>query len=1226
MITTADDITHHLREFRTNPVHATGLVGFLGFDSIAEPADEISSQAHSPLREFFCSRSDKYGVGELYRIGIRDAEPSSVGIWVGVLSDWGQSSSDRDRPRRQIAKALVEQVAEQHNLAILTPPAADPRTEAELIFPRATNPGSSANQTVASVRALVDLNNPTPSQVELLRDLQIPKQASLFDVSRRWQERFSVDRVATRFYRDYAEVRNRVADALKTCNMDHPVASTLLESEARAWATRQIGRVLFLWFLQAKGWLGEIGGQGSSNYLVDLWGKRFRTSGREYYRGILVPLFFNAMNGSSGSENSSLFGYIPYLNGGLFRRNALEDRIGEGGQVTLPDDLFDPRNDQSLLGLLSRYRFTTRESAPDDQSVDPDPELLGRVFENLYQGAERRDTGTYYTPREIVHFMCREVLDGYLQDKVRGVDKRTLDDLRSGVKEGQDYNKECEPLDDTLADALSEVLGATTVCDPAVGSGAFLLGIVQEMALLRRGLLLRRKHYVIEPEEVDAAISKWKRDFIVNNLHGVDVNPEAVEICQLRLWLSLVLDMPEPPGPSSNWFLPNLEFRIVAGDSLVDRIAGVEFKYSWPTPATLNFGAELAEDLQQLRKDIDRDKEDFENTHRDPQRLRDLRDSIGRGQAKMIRRQLEWELKEAEDVLKLRRRIKRGKNSEQLAQERVDQLSDMLSNFPGSDVGPIQKPFFWPLAFPKVLKEGDLDSGFDIVISNPPYVRQERLSTDDQRSYRDTFQELYRGTADVLIFFYARALQILKKGGWIAFITSNRFMRAGYGDGIRDWLVQQLSIKRVIDFGNLPVFKAHGKVVAAFPVILIGSRTTVQSNHQLAVTDFSHPVRAELVSNGLPVNPQNVRVVLQNMDGLLTRTDIQEFPQVLLKKEGWNLEAPMLGRFFHDLMDKGSPLGEFAKGRIYYGLKTGLNKAFLISREQRDALVHGHPSSDELIKPCSTGKGIKRWQVQGDDKFLIAIQNSGDEGINNSWNDASSENAARTIFSDAYPAIHEHLSSYEEGLRSRQDKGKFWWELRPCTYYKQLGLRKIVWGNLAEESNFAIDTSAAYISNPACFLAEPEPWLIAVMNSSLLNFIFPRLTIARKDSFQEFKIGHIQRVPIVVPDKEPEADLSALVEEIRYSVNLGQRVDDLEEEIDSIVFHVYGIPSSQRKLVFDWLFERREALGAKLPQGWRQVTAIRATAGAWRYDPDTESLLDDILASRMMDDRPAPEF
>ena len=378
-------------------------------------------------------------------------------------------------------------VPDRRALALPVPPPTNPRREVELVFPR-TQVGSS-NGAVTSVRAHLDLDNPTRFHRELLRGLRVTPCASLLEVSRLWQHQFSVERVTTRFYQEYAAVRDRIARALLAHNPDHPVIASLGEEEARAWATRQIGRVLFLWFLQAKRWLGEPGGMGSPTYLLNLWDKRAETQESEYYRGILAPMFVDAMaTGSSSRGEHPVLGFVPYLNGGLFRRNALEDRIDDAGEVSLPDEVFDPDADneedrqQTLLGLLSRYRFTTMESTPDDQSVDPDPELLGRVFEDLDQGDERRNTGTYYTPREVVHFMCREVLDGYLRDET-GVDQSTLDTLRQEAVGSRD---EHQPLSNIPTDALIDALETIRVCDPAVGSGAFLLGAIQEMVALRR--------------------------------------------------------------------------------------------------------------------------------------------------------------------------------------------------------------------------------------------------------------------------------------------------------------------------------------------------------------------------------------------------------------------------------------------------------------------------------------------------------------------------------------------------------------------------------------------------------------------------------------------------------------------------------------------------------------------------------------------------------------------
>ena len=733
---------------------------------------------------------------ELYRIGTRSARPASVGLWVGVLTEWSHRSSDRDRTRRRVARALVEQVPERRNLAILVPPVGDSTREAELIFPRTPVQDSegSSHQIVTSIRALLDLNEPTRFHRDLLRDLVIPSEATLLDISHRWQQQFSVERVANKFYKEYAEVRNRLADALKASNVDHPIVANLTEAEARAWSTRQMGRVLFLWFLQAKRWLGAPGGNGSPSYLRDLWRRRSETPEQEYYRGLLLPLFFDAMaTGSSSAGENSLLGYVPYLNGGLFRRNGLEDRIDDAGAVSLPDDVFDPERDDTLLGLLSRYRFTTRESTPDDQSVDPDPELLGRVFENLYQGDERHDTGTYYTPREIVHFMCREALDGYLMDEVPGLEYETLKAIRDRATGSQDES-ESGSFDSAVTDGLIDALETVKVCDPAVGSGAFLLGTIQEMVLLRRGILFSQRDD-IEPDELYDMVSDWKRRIITNNLHGVDINAEAVEICRLRLWLSMVLDVAEPPHPNEDWALPNLDFRIVAGDSLVDRAGDIAFKESWPTPKALQIGLDLQNQLERLERTIARRKEEFDRTHRNPQRLRKLRDLIDRDQREVIRLHLADALAKAQDNLQLRRGIRRGRNNEKRAQQRVDQLQRLLAGIEATEFALVQKPFLWPLAFPEVLHEGDDNSGFDIVIANPPYVRQEKLDPADQEAYKESFPEVHVGTADLLVYFYARAIQLLRPGGWTAFITSNTFTKRKYGEKLRGHLPNSLTVK-----------------------------------------------------------------------------------------------------------------------------------------------------------------------------------------------------------------------------------------------------------------------------------------------------------------------------------------------------------------------------------------------------------------------------------------------
>ena len=1200
-----------LSDFGGNPQKAEGLATFLGFEPVSNPEDRLAGPLSGGLKHFLRGRGDVgFGVRELYRVGSCKAAPAEAGLWIGVLSEWGYRSSDRDRSRRRITRALVEHVPDRRSLALLVPPTIDPRREAELVFPR-TQVGSS-NGAVTSVRAHLDLDDPTRFHRELLRGLRVSPGASLLEVSRLWQQQFSVERVTTRFYQEYATVRDRIAKALLTHNPDHPVIASLGEDEARAWATRQMGRVLFLWFLQAKRWLGEPGGMGSPTYLLNLWDKRAETQESEYYRGILAPMFFDAMaTGSSSRGEHPVLGFVPYLNGGLFRRNVLEDRIDDAGEVSLPDEVFDPDADseeeqeQTLLGLLSRYRFTTRESTPDDQSVDPDPELLGRVFENLYQGDERHDTGTYYTPREVVHFMCREVLDGYLRDET-GVDQGTLDTLRQEAVGSRD---EHQPLSNIPSDALIDALETIRVCDPAVGSGAFLLGAIQEMVALRRGILFSQRSYV-EPHELYQMVSDWKRRIIENSLYGVDINPEAVEICRLRLWLSMVLDMDEPPDPNSDWALPNLDFQILSGDSLVDGVAGVAFKESWPTPKGLQLDMALQDSLHRLERNIDHRRREFERTHRNPRRLRELRDLIARDQREIILLHLTDGLKRAEEKLEaLRKSEKPSKAALNRAQRFIERIRSLLDGVLSTDFTMVQKPFLWPVAFPDVLRQGDPDAGFHIVLANPPYVRMERIDNEDELFYGEAFPEVAASRADILVYFYARALQILRPGGWLSFITSNKFMRAGYGIGTREHLPASLHIQRVIDFGDLPLFEANGKAIAAYPAVLVGSRSKDTSEHALTIADLAGPVHRELSDAGLKVNTENMRSVLEGLDGLLARAEIRDFPQMMLKKDGWVLEDPALIRLFGRLMNQGTPLGEFVKGRIYRGVVTGLNEAFVIDKKKRDELIDEDPRSAELIKSWLRGRDIRRWKAHSPGLYVIF--------------------ASRGVDIKQYPAVQEHLRWFQSDLEGRATAHVHpWYELQQPQegIYREFTHPKIVWPDITSRVRFAYDSNGSYLANTAYATPADRKWLLPIMNSELVEFVLCHVANTLRGGYLRLIYEYVTQVPIVNPDSETQAELEALTNEIGIFEQSSEQVEAIEREIDSIVFHIYGLSAPERKLVLDWLGERRESLGAEMPPDWRKLNSLRATAGAWKDSIDGEQLLRDIRASRDIRTRPVPRL
>ena len=206
------------------------------------------------------------------------------------------------------------------------------------------------------------------------------------------------------------------------------------------------------------------------------------------------------------------------------------------------------------------------------------------------------------------------------------------------------------------------------------------------------------------------------------------------------------------------------------------------------------------------------------------------------------------------------------------------------------------------------------------------------------------------------------------------------------------------------------------------------------------------------------------------------------------------MEDPALIRLFERLMNQGTPLGEFVKGRIYYGVKTGLNDAFVIEEAKRDELIEEDPNSAELIKPWLRGQDIKRWRAESARRYIVAIQNSGDAGADNPWAEARSEEAAKDILRETYPAIHDHLSWFEQKLRTRQDHGRYWWELRACAYYHEFARPKIVWADISREVGFAYDTTGSYLGNTAYAMPSETMWLLPVLNSSLVEFMLCQIT------------------------------------------------------------------------------------------------------------------------------------
>jgi len=1082
----------------------------------------------------------------LYRVGSFSSPTGEAGFWTANLLEWGERSSDRDKARRRITKALVElePAGDRRVLVALVAPVTN---DIELILPRPRTDGS-----LGTIRATVNRTDPSRYHLELLRDLELNPGMTAVAIARRWNESFNVDKVAKRFYIEFRNLRNRVLEELYQANPNSKLIQDHdRKNEVRRYVTRNLGRVLFLWFIQSKGWLDK-----DRSYFVNLYENRCRNhEGHNYFCDTLVPLFFEALarKKAQRSDAAKSLGDVAFLNGGLFLQDRFEDELyGEEREhldIKLPNYLFDPRqhapDSPTVLGLLNSYRFTTRESTPDDQSVDPDPELLGKVFENLNEESERAESGTFYTPREVVRFMCREALDGYLAQKT-GCDKATLDWLRA------------EALDPSISDRrmpakereeIHKALNEVTVCDPAVGSGAFPVGMMQEILQLKRGL---EQSADVMLDIGGQKVAEWKEHIITNCLYGVDINPEAIEICHLRLWLSLVIDANEPVP------LPNLDFRFVAGDSLVDRLGTERLYRSLPKEQTqINLSLGALEELPRIEKEIQTHREEFTNVET-PSVARRLREQIRKKQIKAIRIQIEARLIEVQKTLKeaqkkLARLVSLGAkkgglkgvegkiNEFQESVELFEKLRESLSPW-----SPYKKPFVWPIEFTEVFEQG----GFDIVVANPPYVRQESLSAEDQETYKAEFIETYTGTADLYVYFYQRAHQILKDDGQLVFITSNSFTKRTYGKKLQGFLATKLSINQAIDFGELKVFDA-----AVEPYVLAGVKKIPSKEHRIE----GHQLFC-VVSNRMESNRGSVSAVREQLGDLesLLKEDKCSLTQVRFHRAGWRLEGEEIIDLFERLKGSGTPLGQFVKERMYRGILTGLNEAFVINQAKRDELIAADPKSSELIKPWLSGKDVGLWSVNWPGTYCIHVP----------W----------TLDLTHYPAIKKHLQEYKTELSGRPElkKGLYPWYAMSrwaAEYFHEFERPKAVWKETNRYFCWGIVDPGVYLNKTIFFIPDCPLWLLAVVSSKWHWFLLAFQQSTGIGGFLCMQREFVQGLPVPLVPGQQKKDLGNLMKEL-LSTKQVSLAEYWESPVHSQVALSMSLTENDQKAIEKWFLIR----------------------------------------------------
>ena len=562
---------------------------------------------------------------------------------------------------------------------------------------------SFSGKTISLRRMIIERDLPRRTAIQQLSNIYWERRKSS-DIRAALESAFDVEKVTRDFFNEYKTVFENAKQLVTGFEGDDDAKNLFVQTV--------FNRLMFIYFISRKGWLEF---QGDKEYLNAVWNDYDANPiHNNFYESRLSLLFFEGLNNPFNREVTSiapdlrsLIGAVPFLNGGLFERTEHDVRPG----VVVPDDAVRP----VLTQLFDRFNFTVMESTPLDVEVAVDPEMLGKVFEELVTG--RHESGSYYTPRPVVSFMCREALKGFLNARVGAADEATI------ARFVDEHSTQGIRIN--AARQISAALQSVKVVDPACGSGAYLLGMMQELIDLQTTLF---RAGVNSKELYDL-----KLQIIRDNLYGVDKDEFAVNITMLRLWLSLAIDYNQDwPKP-----LPNLEFKILCGDSLLG-----------PDPSPENLGELSSHWIRDLN--VEELKSDYMYA----------------------------------DDPKAKRRLK----------ARIDTTLEKIHEV-FRDADTPNGVFDWRAQFSEVFAN---QHGFDVAVANPPYVRQEKIG-ETKAELRKIYKASTVARSDLYCYFYVRALQLLRNGGVQVFVCSNSWLDVGYGAKLQELLLKDARVDAIYE-------------------------------------------------------------------------------------------------------------------------------------------------------------------------------------------------------------------------------------------------------------------------------------------------------------------------------------------------------------------------------------------------------------------------------------------
>lgn len=886
----------------------------------------------------------------------------------------------------------------------------------------------------------------------------------------------------------------------------------------------------------------------------------------------LNGLFFQVLAKRHDERNDDVqaaFRQVPYLNSSLFEPTEMEHNalfisnlrddksIPVFAQTVLKDEQGKRRSGtlntlQYLFAFLDAYDFGAEgsEDIQEDNKTLINASVLGLIFEKINGYKD----GSFFTPGFITMYMCRETIRRAVVQKfneAKGWNCDTLEQLYDRIDDRNEAN--------ALVNSLK-------ICDPAVGSGHFLVSALNELIAVKHDLRIlqdregkRLKEYHLEvvndeliitdddgelfeyhphnreSQRVQETLFHEKQTLIENCLFGVDINPNSVKICRLRLWIELLKNA-YYKNPTELETLPNIDINIKCGNSLVSRFGmDADLKQalkkskwnmdSYRIAVSTYRNASTKEQKREMERLIESIKSDFRTSIDTPFKKKI---SKARGDADLIAAEIFTQQQWGNSI------DKKLLADHKKAVEKLQKLEEERDGTEGNKI--YENAFEWRFEFPEVLNDEGEFVGFDVVIGNPPYIRQEEL-----KEFKPFFEqrfETFAGTADIYTYFFELGINVLRNKGTLSFITSNKFMRANYGQRLRVFLSGH-AIEQIIDFGELPVFDE----AATFPVIM----QMVKAPH-LPETRFAQIKRLGFDDLKAEVGMVSIHLPATSVSG-----------------ESWSLANEQMANLLDKLRQGTVSLKDYTPSPIRRGVLTGFNDAFVISKEEREQLIEEDPRSAELIKPFAVGDDVRHYHIRDKERFLIFTR----RGVN--------------ILN--YPAIERHLKQFKEklipGVAGGRKAGLYeWYEIQDTVaYYEDFEKPKIVYPEMAKEPRFTLDRANYYTNNKAFIIPGADMYLLGLLNSSLIWYFLKRTCSVLGDPDNggrlELRSIYVETIPIkpISPDNPTElaakARIEALVSEILEVRAQDAAVDtkQLEAEIDRLVYGLYGLEEGEVKLV-----------------------------------------------------------